>query len=163
MYDMQGEKSSMYQKKSNVKSSIRKRKVVKGELKVDIKNYNSVSKNMHEVIEGKPHEFVISNKLIYSQLLQEELHAKTTYALHWGGDEVIENIPIKRVNKIRSKLSTDSQDSRIYMAGVIGWLAVRHKELNFFLKGKFMENFLTIMVVANTVVLAMDGLFDEPE
>lgn len=46
------------------------------------------------------------------------------------------------------------------MAGVLGWFGVRHKELNFFLKGKFMENFLTLIVIANTVVLAMDGLFD---
>jgi hypothetical protein len=83
--------------------------------------------------------------------------------MHWGGNDVCEGLPVKRVNKIRSKLSTDSQDSRIYIAGVLGWLAVRHKELNFFIKGKIMENFLTLIVIANTVVLAMDGLFDEPE
>ncbi len=47
------------------------------------------------------------------------------------------------------------------MAGVIGWLGVRHKELNVFLKGKIVENFLMLIVVGNTVVLAMDGLFDE--
>jgi hypothetical protein len=48
------------------------------------------------------------------------------------------------------------------MAGVIGFIGVRHKELNLFLKGKIVENFLTLIVIANTVILAMDGLFDEP-
>ena len=46
------------------------------------------------------------------------------------------------------------------MIHLIGKLIVRHKELGNFLKGKIVENFLTLSVVANTVVLAMDGLFD---
>jgi hypothetical protein len=48
------------------------------------------------------------------------------------------------------------------MAGVTGFIAVKHKELNFLLKGKIVENFLTLIVIANTVVLALDGLFDDP-
>ena len=54
-------------KQSGVKSSVRKRKVLKGEAqKIDYSNYHSVLKCVHEPIEERPHEFEISNKLIYS-------------------------------------------------------------------------------------------------
>jgi hypothetical protein len=67
----------------------------------------------------------------------------------------------KRANKQRQKLCTSGQEKVIYLPGVLGFMMVRHRELNDFIKGKFVNNFLLFVVVGNTVILAMQGSFTD--
>lgn len=45
------------------------------------------------------------------------------------------------------------------MAGIMGFLTVRHNELKEFVKGKFVNNFLLLVVIGNTVLLSLAGTF----
>ena len=56
-------------------------------------------------------------------------------------------------------MDTDSQYNYIYIAGLSGYMKVKHRQLANFARGKLIDNFLTIAVVFNTVLLALDGLF----
>jgi len=50
-------------------------------------------------------------------------------AIHWSGYDVLaeRKVPNKRTNKIISRLDTDSQYNYIYLAGLSGYMKVKHR------------------------------------
>lgn len=97
--------------------------------------------------------------------------------LKWSGEEVCKtslksNFEMnsfqreklhKRINRLLFALSTNSFDKAVWLKGVLGKFKLFQKHLVRFVEGKVFENSMLLSVVINTVILAMDGLFTDPD
>lgn len=97
--------------------------------------------------------------------------------LKWSGEEVCKtslksNFEMnsfqkeklhKRINRLLFALSTNSFDKAVWLKGVMGKFKLFQKHLVRFVEGKVFENSMILSVVINTVILAMDGLFTDPD
>ncbi|KRX08852.1 hypothetical protein PPERSA_08956 [Pseudocohnilembus persalinus] len=110
-------------------------------LKKELYNYNLL--NHYQEIKKK--DFITGQKI-------DEI---------WSGSEVLADLgPPKHQNNLLKKLSTDKQDLRIWLPGFQGHLLVAHKHLRNFVSSSPFNSLMTTAVMLNTVVLAMDGLFE---
>ena len=101
----------------------------------------------------------------------------TSLSLKWSGEDVCHQTLrpeldwsnfqksklITHINKMLKVLNTSSYDKQIWLLGVKGKFTVFQKHLVRFLEGKIFDNTMIACVLFNTVILSMDGLFNDPD
>ncbi|EGR31326.1 hypothetical protein IMG5_112530 [Ichthyophthirius multifiliis] len=81
----------------------------------------------------------------------------------WSGSDISKKISINKAktNKILKVLNTKHQDINIYIQGFLGVIKVLHKHHKKFVQGNIFNNMALVAVFLNTVLLALDGSFQD--
>lgn len=60
-------------------------------------------------------------------------------------------------------MNTDNQEMYLWISGFKGIVSILHRKLYLFATGGFFNNIATLAVFGNTVVLALDGSFEDTQ
>lgn len=69
----------------------------------------------------------------------------------------------KRINRLMNSISSISYQKDVWLLGFKGKLILAQKYLRYCVNSKYFDNSMLFCVIFNTVILAMDGLFYDPD